>query len=69
MKNKTAIIPDARPAIIFGSKVRNFTDDREGTVLAVQTPPAGALGVGFDVLVSWNDGSQSWHDAGDLEFP
>lgn len=40
--------------------------DGSGTVKEAFDPPANAQGVGIDVLVKWDDNSETWHDAGDL---
>jgi hypothetical protein len=43
-------------------------DDRMGKVVDAYDPPRSSQGRGIDVEVMWNDGTQEWLDAGDVQL-
>ena len=51
----------------IGDRVDNLKN-HYGTVIDIEPPHPHAQGAGTDVHVKWDDGSQSWIDAGDAEF-
>lgn len=53
---------------LVGKSVVSYETEEIGVIVEANDPPQGSHGVGIDCLVKWEDGSESWVDASDVEI-